>query len=334
MNYVSDNLLRCAYGHGYPVLEGVPVLLRDDVVQTQPLAWASIARARFEQGSTDERNPHLFLESMGVSEEEKKLVIDLAGSGKSRIDPVVSVLIAATCGNAYKKLIGVLDHYPIPDLRLPPGEGKVLLDIGCNWGRWSIAAARKGYKVIGIDPSLSAIMAARRVASELDLDIEYIVADARYLPFEQESIDNIFSYSVLQHFSKPDAICAISEIARTLKFNGHCLIQMAHAFGLRSLYHQLRCGFRKNGNFSVRYWTIPELRDVFREKIGPVKFSVDCYFGLGLQPLDKDIMHEHVTWIIKFSEWLRSISLKVPALTYFADSVYVSAVKVSAGKKK
>jgi cyclopropane fatty-acyl-phospholipid synthase-like methyltransferase len=43
-----------------------------------------------------------------------------------------------------------------------PGAGKLLLDIGCSWGRWSISAARNGWCVVGIDPSLGAIMAARR----------------------------------------------------------------------------------------------------------------------------------------------------------------------------
>ena len=45
-------------------------------------------------------------------------------------------------------------------LDLPRGP---LLDIGCSWGRWSLAAARKGYSVVGIDPSLGAVMAARRI---------------------------------------------------------------------------------------------------------------------------------------------------------------------------
>ena len=39
--------------------------------------------------------------------------------------------------------------------------GTRLLDIGCSWGRWSLAAAARGYDAVGIDPSLGAIMAAR-----------------------------------------------------------------------------------------------------------------------------------------------------------------------------
>src|SRR2546421_318531 len=83
-------------------------------------------------------------------------------------------------------LLGELDSYPIPELRLPAGDGRRLIDVGCSWGRWSIAAARKGYRVVGIDPSLGAIIAARRVSESLGLPIRYVVGDARYLPFSAE----------------------------------------------------------------------------------------------------------------------------------------------------
>jgi 2-polyprenyl-3-methyl-5-hydroxy-6-metoxy-1,4-benzoquinol methylase len=192
-------------------------MLRDDLHQTMPIARASLARARNEPGAVDLRNPRLFLESLSISDAEKEQALNLARLTENKIDPVVSVIIAATNGLLYKHLIGKLNNYPIPDFRLPTGDNKILLDIGCNWGRWSIAAARKGYKVIGIDPSLGAIMAAKRVARQLDLDIEYLVADGRYLPFENESFDVVFSYSVIQHFSKEDALRTIKEISRILK---------------------------------------------------------------------------------------------------------------------
>lgn len=324
----SDSSLICAQGHCYPVVDGVPVLLRDDVQQTMPLADASIARAKNEPGAADQRNPDLFLESLGISEAEKDLALELVRAGKDRIDPVVSVIVAATSGHSYKRLIGKLQTYPIPDLRLPPGDGKTLLDIGCNWGRWCLAAAKKGYHVIGIDPSLGAVMAARRVARQLEIDIEYIVADARYLPFDVGSFDTAFSYSVIQHLSKVDAVRTIAEIARILKPSGTCLVQMAHTFGVRSLYHRFRRRFREGHGFEVRYWTISELLRVFQKHIGPSTISANCYFGLGLQASHRDLMPRHLAWIISASEGLRMLSSKCHVLTYLADSLYVSAVKV------
>jgi len=77
---------------------------------------------------------------------------------------VVSVVIGATNGIMYKHLIGKLEHYPFPILRLPSVITSPFLDVGCNWGRWTLAAGKLGYRAVGVDPSLGAIMAAKRVA--------------------------------------------------------------------------------------------------------------------------------------------------------------------------
>lgn len=76
------------------------------------------------------------------------------------IDPFVQEQVPYTNGFLYRPLQYKLSRYPIPELRLEPGEGTRFLDIGCNWGRWSIAAARKGYRVSAIDPSPPAVIAA------------------------------------------------------------------------------------------------------------------------------------------------------------------------------
>ena len=113
-------------------------------------------------------------------------------------------LTAATNGIAYRHLVGKLKEYPLPEIRLPQGNRQTFLDIGCSWGRWCIAAARKGYTPIGIDPSLGAVMAANRIARQMGLQIKYVVGDGRFLPFKPEALDCVFSYSVLQHFSRED----------------------------------------------------------------------------------------------------------------------------------
>jgi len=37
-----------------------------------------------------------------------------------------------------------IDEYVTKSFSLPPGDGRRLLDIGCNWGRSTIAAASAG----------------------------------------------------------------------------------------------------------------------------------------------------------------------------------------------
>ena len=322
---VNEGFLTSDSGAKYFIVDGTPVMLLADVEQTMSLAENSLDRA--QGGSGDVRAPELYLESMGLVDAEKRGIVDLYKAGNNTIDPVVSFLVGATNGIMYKHLIGKLTEYPIPELPLPRSSGATLLDVGCNWGRWSISAQRLGYTTTGIDPSLGAIMAAKRVADQLKLPIEYVVGDARYLPFRDNSFDRVFSYSVLQHFSRGNVKLVLSEINRVLKPNGRVLIQMPNRLGARCLYHQLGRGLREGRDFEVRYWGIHQLKKEFGAAIGPSMIFVDCFFGLGLQKSDILLMPASKRLLIHFSELLKRMSKKLPFLIYAADSVFVESWK-------
>jgi SAM-dependent methyltransferase len=313
-------ILECPNEHEFPIVDDVPVLLRSDVPQTIDLASASL---RHEWAHVEGQNADgWFVDTLGISDEQKTSV-RMATSRRVDVDPVVSYLVAATNGLLYKHLIGHLNDYPIPDIRLANGQGKVLLDIGCSWGRWSMAAGKKGYVPVGLDPSLGAVLAAKRLAKRLSLPFHGVVADARFLPFRPGSFDVAFSYSVLQHFSKQDARAALENIHRVLRADGTFLLQMASALGIRSLQHQLRRGFRKPKDFDVRYWTPTELLSTFHAVFGPTELEVDCYFGLGLQPADLRLVSGTGKLLIRCSEGLRRASRALKPLVYLADSLYL-----------
>ena len=196
--------LTCARGHRYSVIEGIPVLLVSDVEQTHIEGMRALA----------------------VAESEDTSSLPVFNVGPNEIDPFVRGAIGATNGGLYQHLVGNLSEYPIPRLRLPPGGNRSFLEIGCNWGRWCIAAGRLGYRPVGIDPSLKSIRAARRVAKQLGIDSAFVVADGRFLPFRDQSFDQIFSYSVLQHLSKENAFTILDEIHRTLRIQGNALVQL------------------------------------------------------------------------------------------------------------
>ena len=61
-----------------------------------------------------------------------------------------------------------------------------ILDIGCGTGRHSIELSKRGYDITGIDLSESMLERARSKAVDLDLNIDFMKADARALPFEEE----------------------------------------------------------------------------------------------------------------------------------------------------
>lgn len=325
LRFENDRLIS-GVGRVYPVVDGIPVMLVADIEQTIDAAYQSISAA--VQGQSDPPLAGYFVESLGLSDEERSALAKVIRTRSAGIDPVVSFMVAATNGNAYQSMSSVLDNYPIPEIRLPEGQGRRLIDLGCNWGRWSIAAARRGYVVTGIDPQLGAVMAARRVTRDLGLSIRFVVADARYLPFAERSFDQAFSYSVLQHLSKTNAGLALAEVSRVLELQGESLIQMPNWFGIRSLWHQARRGFRDGRGFDVRYWSLGELRERFEALIGPSNLSVDCFFGLGLQPADRRFYRTPARLALDVSEVLRGWSRFLPLLVSVADSVYVHSKKI------
>jgi SAM-dependent methyltransferase/uncharacterized protein YbaR (Trm112 family) len=312
-------------GTQYPIVEGVPVLLRDDVPQTIGVAHASLSAAHL--ADHNQIPDDFYISTLGISDEEKKVAERLRTENASVVDPVVAVLVAATNGNLYRNLIGRLPRPPLPELRLPDGGGRRFLDVGCGWGRWLMAAARKGYQVVGIDPSLGAVLAARRLCAQLGCEAQFVVGDARFLPFATGTFDVVFSYSVIQHFSRVDALQALGEIARVLRLGGESFIQMANALGIRSLYHLARRGFRDGQEFEVRYWRPTELTKAFETAIGPSELTVDCYFGLGLQASDAYLLTPAQRTLLALSEWLRRQANWCPPLRQVADSLYVNSLR-------
>ena len=284
----------CEYGHTYEEIEGIPLLVTDDV----PTHAACGGRER--------------------------LPPPVEG-----IDPFVQEVIAATCGNLYRHLTTDLPSYPIPELRLPPGDGATFLEVGSNWGRWCVAAARRGYRPTGVDPSLRGLQAARRVAERMGVDVQYVVADARHLPFADASFDVVFSYSVFQHFTKRDALVSFDELARVLRPGGTSLIQLANVWGARSLFHQvLERRFREPRTlFDVRYWGPHELRDALAERIGPTELRADGFLTLNPQPTDLELLPRKYRVLVRSSELLRRASDHVRPLTYAADSLYALSTR-------
>lgn len=97
-------------------------------------------------------------------------------------------------------------------------RGMSVLDLGCGGGFMAEALARRGAKVIGVDPSAPAIEAAREHAKAEGLAIDYQVGTGEAIPAPDESFDCVVVVDVFEHVA--DVSIVLDEIRRVLKPGG------------------------------------------------------------------------------------------------------------------
>ncbi len=308
---LTGTQLVCENGHLYPVFDGIPVMLVDDAVSTH--------------GYLDETLEQV---SLNIDGEAKRQLRPI-GDNRHGVDAFVQGEVPYTSGSIYFAIQHKLTRYPIPKLPLPRAEGTRFLDIGCNWGRWSIAAAQSGYRPVGIDPSLDAVLAARRVCDQLGVRADFVVADARFLPFADRSFSVVYSYGVFQHLSKANARLGITELRRVLDCGGRSLVQMPNRRGVRQYQQHRRRGFTEGEGFEVRYWIPSELLVTFQQLVGPSTISADCFFGLGVQASDGDLFPFRYRMLVRASQSLTFASRWCRPMRLRADSLFVESIRSS-----
>ncbi len=72
-------------------------------------------------------------------------------------------------------------------------KGMKILDVGCGTGNFSIKLAGRGCSVTGVDISNEMLNIARKKASGMNFDIEFINVDLNNLPFEDDTFDAVIS---------------------------------------------------------------------------------------------------------------------------------------------
>jgi SAM-dependent methyltransferase len=247
---------------------------------------------------------------------------------QSPIDPFVDDWLVNTNGNLYWNARGRLPRYPIPQWPAKAGNGRTLVDIGCGWGRWTMAAAHAGFKPIGIDVHLDALFAAARVSSQIDAPSSYVCSDADALPFLSGSVDVVYSYSVLQHLEKARVFETFREISRILRRGGFCLIQLPNSVGPFNLLRQARRAFRpaKADSFEMRYWSRAEVQQAIREAgLVDLTFRPDGFFSQNPQLSDLDLLSPAGKLVVLGSHAGCQVARALPFLGHLADSWFVEA---------
>lgn len=103
-------------------------------------------------------------------------------------------------------------------------EGLEVADIGCGEGRFARMLAKRGAKVVGLDPTRGLIQVARRKGGSL----HYVVARAEHAPLRSASFDLAVSYVTLVDIEGYRE--GIAEMARILRPGGRVIVANLNAF--------------------------------------------------------------------------------------------------------
>jgi SAM-dependent methyltransferase len=118
----------------------------------------------------------------------------------------------------------LLQYLPLPD-------GAKILDVGCGFGRHSIELARRGFEVVGIDPSAAMVAASQERAQEAGVNVDFIQSKAEDFNSQEPFDAAICLFTTLgQMDENGDNIDLLPQIAKSLKTEGHFIIEVPQRF--------------------------------------------------------------------------------------------------------
>lgn len=109
--------------------------------------------------------------------------------------------------------------------RLPKNKKAKILELCCGTGRLTLAIAKEGYNICGVDYTPSMLEQAKSKATEAGLDINFIEADIRTLDL-QEQFDLIFiPFNSIHHlYRNKNLFKALACVKNHLKKGGFFLL--------------------------------------------------------------------------------------------------------------
>jgi D-alanine-D-alanine ligase len=117
--------------------------------------------------------------------------------------------------------------FVVKALDLSPGMR--VLDVGCGFGRHSLELARRGYQVLGIDPSSAMIAAARQRAAEAasGVRLEYLCAAGETFAAEQPFDAAFALFTTLGQVSTSGENSGlVGRVYESLVFGGRFLVEV------------------------------------------------------------------------------------------------------------
>lgn len=98
--------------------------------------------------------------------------------------------------------------------------GRHILDLACGGGRHSLAMARQGAIVTGLDIGPAAVESARRRVARLDVQAQFVLGDVRQLAYDAEFDAVTFLFGCFTEMPRREAEASLEGISRSLRPGG------------------------------------------------------------------------------------------------------------------
>jgi len=225
-------------------------------------------------------------------------------------------------GNEDPAVVSITDWHKNALSLSPPLKGLKVLEVGCGVGDFAIYLENQKANVTAVDFSSKAIELAMQKAKIQNKHVEFQVADAQALPFQDNSFDLVFSCECLEHVPVPQL--ALNEMQRVLKPSGS-LILTTENYSNAMLMYWLACWLHKepfNSGAGVQpiehcfmYWRVKRM---FRLAGLQVKKMIGSHHVLFVLPR----FHPHTFVVERFQNRLFAILLRS-----FARHMAFAAIK-------
>lgn len=160
-------------------------------------------------------------------------------------------------------------------LKVTKVKGKKILEVGAGMGGDSIFLVKQKAHVTAVDFSKEALSEIEKNAQKENVDIEIVNADAKKLPFTDETFDIVFHQGFLEHFKNPLEI--ILEQKRILKKGGYIVIDVPQKYTTYTIKKHIEMKLGKWFAGWEREFSIGELESLVK-KTG---FTIIKSYGWG-----------------------------------------------------
>jgi SAM-dependent methyltransferase len=172
-----------------------------------------------------------------------------------------------------------------------------ILDVGCGTGRHAIELAKRGYIVTGVDLSDNMLKRARDNAFEAGLKIDFITADARKLPFNDEFDLLIMICEGAFPLMETDEMNfqILQSAADSLKDEGKLIFTTLN--GLFPLFHSVKEFINANSKDQINHENNFDLM-TFRDKY-QLELEDDNDQKIFLNCNERYYVPSEITWLLK-----------------------------------